>query len=111
MIYFILSSVFYHSVAGVGLVDITAQIKIIESLKCALLNDIAGLYEFMRVPGDERDGHLAALLTHTYLLAGRLGITYGELDEQVRQRLRLEAMAQEGNMDVQALLKHFSNER
>jgi hypothetical protein len=90
-------------------IDITAQIKIIESLKCALLSDIAALYENMRVPAkqNERDENLAALLIHTYLLAGRLGLKYDQLDEQARQRLKREAMAQSTHPDISALLKYF----
>ena len=90
-------------------VDITSRIKLIESLKCALLSDISLLYENMRIPGkqDERDESLAALLTHTYLLAGQLGFTADALDEHARQGLKRELLKQE-NHDISALLKHLS---
>lgn len=90
-------------------VDITAQIKLIESLKCALLADVSSLYEHMRVPAkhDERDECLARLVTHTYLLAGRLGLSCQQLDKKVLAGLKQEALKQDSG-DIGALLKYWS---
>jgi hypothetical protein len=88
-------------------VDITSRIKLIESLKCALLNDISALYESMRIPlhQDNRDENLVSLIVHTYLLASGLGLKFEELDGQVIKKLKLEARE---NKDMQLLLKHFT---
>ena len=90
-------------------VDITYQIKLIESLKCALLNDISSLFENMRVPGRENQNeNLASLVTDAYLLAGRLGLGYESLDEQIIKRLKQKWASDAHNTDINALLMHWA---
>jgi hypothetical protein len=88
-------------------VDITNQIKRIEFLKCALLGDVSALFESMRVPGRSQDEHLTALVTHTYLLAERLGLDYASLDASVIQSLKRKWAADTG-ADSNALLTHWA---
>lgn len=89
--------------------DITANIKAIEALKCALLTDMAALYEAMRKPArpEDRDEPLADMLVTVYLLAGKLGLNHEALDELAIQRLRREDLGDDRAAETRALLKHI----
>lgn len=94
--------------------DITAHIKAIETLKCALLTDLAALYESMRKPSrpEERDEPLADMLVTLYLLSRRLGVNFSQLDGLAIQRLRLHALDETRprafTAETQALLQYLS---
>lgn len=74
-------------------VDIGRNIKIIEFLKCELLNSIAAVFEALSK--GSRDGQqmiaegLANIILVTYSLAKRLGIDYVSIDKKVEEKARL----------------------
>jgi hypothetical protein len=73
---------------------------------------VACLFENMRIPAkqDERDECLASVLAHTYLLAGRLGLKYDELDTLLKQALKRETLKNEYS-DEDILFKYLSEVR
>ena len=90
--------------------DITTHIKLIEMLKCALLNDTAALYESMRKPSrrEEQDESLTGLLITLYRLSKALGTDYAELNRLTADRLRNEMLNDKESLELQELLKHLN---
>ena len=78
--------------------DITKNIKMIESLQCQLLSLLSQLFNSMqdtKAQPRERAEILANMEIMTYLLADRLGISPQALDQRVLSRLKL-GLAEEG---------------
>lgn len=74
-------------------VDIGRNIKMIEFLKCELLNSVSVVFEAL-LKGS-REGQemiiegLANIILVTYSLAKRLGIDYEAIDRRVQEKTRL----------------------
>ena len=74
-------------------VDVGRNIKIIEFLKCELLNSVSAVFEAIFKGSKEgqqmiTEG-LANIILVTYSLAKRLGIEYSNIDKKVQEKARL----------------------
>lgn len=73
--------------------DITKNIRMIEFLKCELLNTVASLYQNLlkgtKVGQGVIQDILANLIMVTYLLGKRLGISYLMIDSRVMEKIRI----------------------
>jgi hypothetical protein len=98
-------------------IDITKNIKIIESLKCELLSDISQLYtsmsEYSTSESAERDDILANMIMITYMLSKRLGISYQALDMKILNKLKLGIIENDNEwyLELVALSKHIEKSR
>lgn len=74
-------------------IDITKTIRIIESLKCQLLTDVAQLYSNMAdnkcTIKDDNADVLADIIIITYLLAKKIGISYDAVDIKLLNKVKL----------------------
>lgn len=74
-------------------VDISRSIKIIEFLKCELLNSVSAVFEALFKGTKEGQQMiiegLANIILVTYSLARRLGIEYSSIDKKVKEKARL----------------------
>lgn len=74
-------------------VDIGRNIKMIDFLKCELLNSVAALFEALTkgVKGSQETllEVLANVILVTYSLAKRLGIDYNMVDKKVQEKAKL----------------------
>jgi hypothetical protein len=97
---------------GMDRVDVTAQIKAIELLKCGMLSDLAALYENLRKPTDaaSRDEPLVSLLIGVYLLARRLGLDFNKLDGAAVLTLRKEILDGSADADMEKLIKYLGRD-
>lgn len=74
-------------------VDISRNIKMIEFLKCELLNSVSAVFEALYKGA--KDGQqmavegLANIILVTYSLGKRLGIDYETIDKKVQEKARL----------------------
>ena len=73
--------------------DITGNIRKIETLKSKLLGDVAGLYQVLAEPtADVLNDRIADLLSDavltSYLLARRLGLSYQAIDARLGNKIR-----------------------
>lgn len=74
--------------------DITRSLRIVESLKSILLDDIAGLYRHLADPSMEDTRNVAAdnlsdMIVVSYLLGKRLGVDYPTMDRYISKKIRL----------------------
>ncbi len=95
--------------------DITKNIKLIEMLKCQLLTNIADLHT--NLSNDESDLNergeiLSDLLIITYMLANRLGFSYGSIDVKAIKKLKFGILDESQFMhnDMSSLLRHLYRE-
>ncbi len=88
--------------------DVTAQIKAIELLKCELLSGLAELYEALRKPsrGGERAA-LASMLINIHLLSRRLGVDFEKLSEEAVLKLRRDILEGRATADMELLIKYL----
>lgn len=97
--------------------DITKNIKIIESLKCELLSDLAqlytGMYDSQSNEALEKDDILANMVMITYILAKRLGIPYHKLDMKILNKLKLGIIQNDNEwyVELATLSKHIEKSR
>ncbi len=97
--------------------DITKNIKIIESLKCELLSDLAQLFVGMNDPmsteATEKDDILANIIMVTYMLAKKLGVPYHALDMKILNRLKLGILENDNDWysELVTLSKHIEKSR
>ncbi len=74
-------------------VDIGRNIKIIEFLKCELLNSVSAVFEALFKGSKESQQMstegLANIILVTYSLARRLGVDYSSIDKKVQEKARL----------------------
>lgn len=99
-------------------IDITKNIKIIESFKSELLNSVAELFSGMvggTVSVVERAEVLSNIMIITYLLGDKLGISYNALDAKALNKIKL-GMLQDGfdkdwNGNLSLLGKHIDKTR
>lgn len=74
--------------------DITRSLRIIETLKSELLEDIAVLYRHLADPALEDTREIAAenlsdMIVIAYLLGKRLGVDYVTMDRHIEKKIRL----------------------
>ena len=77
-----------------GSLDISRNLRIIETLKSELLEDIATLYRHLAdpVPKDTREvaaDALSDMIVICYLLGKRLGIDYYSMERNITKKIRL----------------------
>ncbi len=74
-------------------VEITRNMRLVEGLKCEMLSGVASFYRFMHKGGREcretLSGILANIILLAYLIARRLGMTYGFIDSIVQNKVKL----------------------
>ena len=99
-------------------IDITKNIKLIESFQCQLLNTVAELFTSLAdagVSNKERADILSNIVILTYLLADRLGISYTALDAKVLNNIKLGILDENGSgmwqTELSALAKHIDKNR
>lgn len=96
-------------------VDIGRNIKMIEFLKCELLNSVSAVFETL-LQGS-KDGQqmliegLANIILATYTLGKRLGIDYETVDRKVQEKTRLHILEdhhlEKWYGDLSSLHKHI----
>ncbi len=94
--------------------DITGGIKAIESLKYRLLADVTAIHGHLlngSAGEHERAEKLADIVIGAYTLAQRLGVSCEELDEHLRNKLRLLVLEDKNTLanDEAKLLRHIEN--
>ena len=92
--------------------DVTGNIKALETLKLELLQSLVGLHRGMLERSGGRDEcleSLSSMLTHTYLLASKLGIDFSEIDEQAANNIKIEILKEDTVLaaNYAALLRHI----
>lgn len=74
-------------------VDIGRNIRMVEFLKCELLNSVSAIFEALSKGSKEEQQMivegLANITLVTYSLAKRLGIDYSSIDKKVQEKARL----------------------
>ena len=101
-------------------IDITSNIKSIESLKSGLLGGVAAL--FKTLAGEGRDNlHdtisdiLSSIILICYILARRLGVNYTAVENKIRNKVRLGLIESDGtdinHEDLTELSRHFDSSR
>lgn len=96
-------------------VSITKNIKVIEWLKCELLNTISSLFDALlnstKLGQEAILDILANIIFVTYLLAKRLGISYEKLDSRIKDKVKLgiveDHKIEKWYGDLGDLLNHF----
>lgn len=93
--------------------DITKNIKIIEMLKCQILNCVADFHSSMIKTGndfDEKYDILADLIILSFILGNRTGIGYETLELKIKKKLKLGVLEDDDNLhnDVVELLRYFN---
>ncbi|MCL2461544.1 MAG: MazG-like family protein [Defluviitaleaceae bacterium] len=94
--------------------DVTRSIRAIESIKADLLVHLAGLYKDMSGFGRRADFEesFAQIVSEAYLLAAKLGVSYGGLDERAVSLLRLKLLENpDSKGDAGALISHLSGRK
>ncbi len=101
-------------------IDITRNIKIIEWLKSELLADIADLFRIL-ANGLKEEVHdslaesLANIIVICYLLGRRLGLSYNNIENKARSRIRLGILqghdTEKQYGDLTELSKHLDSSR
>ncbi|ARE89807.1 MazG-like family protein [Clostridium formicaceticum] len=99
--------------------DISRNLKMIDFLKCELLNTIALLFETM-IKGVKNSQELVVeclvnLLLATYTLGRRLGFDYDMLDKKLQDKIKT-SILEEHHLekwygDLSELNQHISNHR
>lgn len=101
-----------------GEIDITQNIKLIESYQCELLNLLAQLYSSMqnnKIGTKERAEILSDMVIMIYLLSERLGVSFTALDTKILNHLRIGILEEEANTQwktaLLSLRKHIDKTR
>lgn len=94
--------------------DVTKNIKVIEVLKCQILNGVADLHNNLRTTSSdnlERLEIFADLIILNYILANRLGFSPETLEVKINKKLRIGTLEPENSFsnDSKELLKYFNN--
>lgn len=75
-------------------IDVTKNLRIIESLKSELLTQVAGLFESL-TDGYSKDlndiivDEISSVILVSYLLSRRLGLDYIDIDRKIQSKIRL----------------------
>ena len=101
-----------------GNIDITKNIKIIESFKVELLASVSNLYKSLldnNVTPKERSEILSNIVIITYLLSDKLGVSYNTLDTKVLGQIKLGMLDENNSKEWKAALlllsKHIDKNR
>ncbi len=92
--------------------DITQNIKMIEILKCQILNSVADLNNSLLncFENNEIKDIFADLIIISYILANRLSITPEDLKYKINKKLKLGILDNNSfNTDIKELFKYFNN--
>lgn len=99
--------------------DITKNIRLIEWLKCEMLNSVARIFTLLssgaKASQEVLAGILGNIIVACYLLGKRLGIHYSVIDETIEDQIRLGII--EGNDieksygDLTELQQHLKDSR
>lgn len=99
-------------------IDITKNIKMIESFQCELLNSVAELFSSMANLSsvtEDRAEILSNIIVLSYLLSDKLGIPYSVLDTKSISRMKREILTEGSSMEwhsnLAALCKHLDKNR
>jgi hypothetical protein len=101
-------------------IDITSNIKSIESLKSELLSSVASLFKAL-TGGYRENLHdsvsdiLSSIILICYVLAKRLGMNYNSVESKMRNKVRLGLIESDGTEknygDLTELSKHLDSSR
>lgn len=82
---------------GMGELDITKKIKIIEQLKSQLLTDVSSLFANMAADESTENNTsiLADIVIIAYFLGEKLGTSYDGLDIKISSKLKLALISEE----------------
>ncbi|OPJ55434.1 MazG-like family protein [Alkalithermobacter paradoxus] len=73
--------------------EVTRNIKIIEWLKTEILSSVSALYDLMfkgaRSTDETVQDVLANIIMVTYLLSKRLGLKYSDIDNKIKEKIRV----------------------
>lgn len=76
--------------------DIARNVKALEGLKTGLVNSLAGLFTSLcKGSADGIGDNLALLIINSFLLARRLGLSFGQLEQRVYEQTA--ALMKEGH--------------
>lgn len=97
--------------------NIMSNIKIIENLKADLLCIVGDLYKLLAKGSNVAQGALLECISGAiillYLLAGRLGYSHLEVDEEMKRKLKLgiieEDIIEKENKDLSKLYNHIKD--
>lgn len=93
-------------------IDITKNIKIIEMLKCQILNSVADLHSsfIQNIEQDEKKEIFSDLIILVYILANRLNISPLELENKIIKKLKLAVLDEKDdfNEDIKEILRYFN---
>lgn len=99
-------------------IDITKNIKIIETFKAELLSSVSNLYKSLldnNFTSKERSEILSNIIIITYLLSDKLGISYNTLDTKVLGQIKLgmldESNSKEWKTALLLLSRHIDKNR
>lgn len=96
--------------------NITKNLRTIEELKAELVDGVSSLFKAM-IPNHEKKviNSLVRLILASYLLARRLGISYGRMEQELQDELRdlieSEHDIEEWFGDLSELQKHLQERR
>lgn len=92
--------------------DITKNIKMIEILKCQILNGVADLHTSLinSVDNAQRTEIFADLVILIYILSNRLGIASNELENKIIKKLKIGVLDENNNFneDIKEILRYFN---
>lgn len=92
--------------------DITKNIKMIEILKCQILNGVADLHTSLinSVEPNERAEIFADLVILIYILANKLGIDPSELENKINKKLKIGILDEKDyfNEDIKEIFRYFN---
>ncbi len=99
--------------------DITKNIRVIEWLKCQILNLVAEIFNMLASGAQASQEALARclgkIIINSYLLGKRLGIHYALIDQAIEDQLRLEIIEdndiEQSYGDLSELQQHLRDSR
>lgn len=94
--------------------DITKNIKIIEMLKCQMLNNISLLYENMNQKNadiDVKETIMANIIITDFIMSNKIGFSYPQLENKVIKKLKVDILDKNDIMyfEKQELLSYISS--
>ncbi len=99
------------------MISITAGVRCVERLKCAVLTSVSTLFELLqkRNYGTDREECISDLILNAYLLAAKLGIEPSTINAQIFNKLRAgilneDELKEEMSMLIQQINRGEGNE-
>jgi len=98
-------------------INVARNLRILETMKCSLLSDIAGLYEDMMQNGSEEKNEISERLSDiiltSYLLAKQLGIGYNVLEKKLEKKIRMYLLEEKADslfrVELSELIQHLKS--